>query len=175
MRVSARSGKLATYRALRLSQGTGGLVHQVHDKNQRGHFYEGIDCTHEERVGFMPRKVRNQSQQRRQCGYPICERFSIKLKGKKALELMRLAQSDNSMKRAIGIAVLNALSALLIKERGISGARVAKGADALDVIRIKAGDRVVMVGAFVSLIKKLKGRPTYMVSKASTNGRDAVR
>jgi len=70
-----------------------------------------------------------------------------------------LASNDNSMQRSVGIAVLNALSALLIKEHGIRGGRVVKGADALDVLRIKARDKLVMVGAFVPFIKKLKGRP----------------
>ena len=83
---------------------------------------------------------------------------SGKLKGKKAMELIKLANSANSMKRSVGIAVLNALSALQIKEQGIKEAHVMKGADALDVIEMRAGDKLVMVGAFVPFIKKLKGR-----------------
>jgi len=83
---------------------------------------------------------------------------SGKLKGKKALDLMKLANNENSMQRSVGIAVLNALSALLMREDGIQGARVKKGADALDVIKIKTTDKFVMVGAFVPFIKKLKGR-----------------
>jgi uncharacterized protein len=83
---------------------------------------------------------------------------SGKLKGKKALDLMRLAKSDETMKRSVGIAVLNALSARLIKEQGITNGRVRKGADALDVIDIRPADRIAMVGAFVPFIKKLKSR-----------------
>ncbi len=92
---------------------------------------------------------------------------SGKLKGRKAIELMKLANSDNTMNRSVGIAVLNALSALQMKEQGIRGARVMKGADALDVIEIKAGDKLVMVGAFVPFIKKIKGRPNelYVIDK----------
>ena len=82
---------------------------------------------------------------------------SGKLKGKKALELTKLASNDSSMQRSVGVAVLNALSALLVREHGMP-ARVVKGADALDVIKIKAVDTIVMVGAFVPFIKKLKGR-----------------
>jgi uncharacterized protein (DUF4213/DUF364 family) len=92
---------------------------------------------------------------------------SGKLKGRKALELLKLANSDNTMQRSVGIAVLNALSALQIKEQGIKEAHVMKGADALDVIEIKAGDKLVMVGAFVPFIKKLKGRSKelYIIDK----------
>ena len=92
---------------------------------------------------------------------------SGRLKGKKALELMKLADSVNTMQRSVGIAVLNALSALQIKEHGIEGAHVIKGADALDAIEIKASDRLVMVGAFVPFVKKLKGIPNelYIIDK----------
>ncbi len=81
---------------------------------------------------------------------------SGKLKGEKALELMNLADSDTVLKRSVGVAVLNALSALKNKEEGIRDARILKGADALDVIEIRKGDKIAMVGAFVPFIKKLK-------------------
>lgn len=92
---------------------------------------------------------------------------SGKLKGKKAMELMKLADSNYIMQRSVGIAVLNALSALQIKEQGIQGARVMKGADALDAAEIRPGDTVVMVGAFVPFIKYLKGRSKklYVIDK----------
>lgn len=83
---------------------------------------------------------------------------SGKLRGKKALELIKLAGSDNSMKRSVGIAVLNALSAMIMREKGLKEARILKGADALDVIDFKKSDTVVMVGAFIPFIKNLKGR-----------------
>jgi uncharacterized protein (DUF4213/DUF364 family) len=92
---------------------------------------------------------------------------SGKLRGRKALELIKLANSDNTMQRSVGVAVLNALSALQIREQGIKEAHIMKGADALDVIEIKAGDTLVMVGAFVPFIKKLKGRSKelYIIDK----------
>src|SRR4030067_1059700 len=55
-------------------------------------------------------------------------------------------------------AVLNALSAMMMREKGIKDAKVLKNADALDVIEIKKNDNVAMVGAFVPFIKTLKGR-----------------
>ncbi len=81
---------------------------------------------------------------------------SGKLKGKPALELIKLAESDNSMKRSVGISVLNALSALMMREQGLRDARLFKGADALEEIDFRDSDRVVMVGAFVPFIKRLK-------------------
>lgn len=92
---------------------------------------------------------------------------SGKLRGRKALELIKLANNDNTMQRSVGVAVLNALSALQIREQGIGEARVMKGADALDVVEIRAGDKLVMVGAFVPFIKKLKGRSKelYIIDK----------
>ncbi|MDO8722378.1 MAG: DUF364 domain-containing protein [Syntrophales bacterium] len=92
---------------------------------------------------------------------------SGKLKGKKALELMKLATSDISLKRSVGIAVLNALSALKMKEEEVKEGRIKKDADALDVVEIKEGDKVAMVGAFVPFIKKLKGRSgeLYVIDK----------
>jgi uncharacterized protein (DUF4213/DUF364 family) len=92
---------------------------------------------------------------------------SGKLKGTQALELMKLANNDSAMQRSVGIAVLNALSALLMREQGIEGARIMKGADALDVIAIGRGDTVAMVGAFVPFIKQLKGRTKalYIIDK----------
>ncbi len=83
---------------------------------------------------------------------------SGKLKGSKALELIKMAESDSSMKRSVGVAVLNALSALMMREKGIQEARILKGADALEVIEIKKEDRVAMVGSFVPFIKTLKGK-----------------
>ena len=92
---------------------------------------------------------------------------SGRLKGKKALDLIKLANSDNTMQRSVGVAVLNAFSSLKIKEEGIKGATVMKGADALDVIEITRDDRVAMVGAFVPFIKKLKGisEELYIIDK----------
>ncbi len=82
---------------------------------------------------------------------------SGKLKGAKALRLIKMATSDNAMKRSVGIAVLNALSAMKMREEGVKDARVLKNADALDLIEFKADDTLAMVGAFVPFIKKLKG------------------
>lgn len=92
---------------------------------------------------------------------------SGKLKGKKVEEFLSYAISDNSLKRSVGIALLNAVSAQMIREKGVQGGRIIKGADALDVVEFKRGDTVAMVGAFIPFIKDLKGKAEeiYIVDK----------
>jgi uncharacterized protein (DUF4213/DUF364 family) len=45
-----------------------------------------------------------------------------------------------------------------MKEKDIPGGRILNNTDALDLAQIKPGDRVVMIGAFVPFIRKLKGQ-----------------
>jgi uncharacterized protein (DUF4213/DUF364 family) len=58
----------------------------------------------------------------------------------------------------VGVAVLNALSALAMAQHGAPGGRYAPGLDALAAAEIRADDAVAMVGAFDPFIKKLKGQ-----------------
>jgi uncharacterized protein (DUF4213/DUF364 family) len=58
----------------------------------------------------------------------------------------------------VGVAVLNALSALAMARYGVPGGHLLTEMDALDAARVQAGDRVAMVGAFVPFIKALKAR-----------------
>ncbi len=81
-----------------------------------------------------------------------------RLSGRDAWELARQALSPYRLRRAVGLAALNALSACLMAEKSIPGGRILNNADALDVAHIGAGDKVVMVGAFIPFIKKLKER-----------------
>ncbi|MDZ4246334.1 MAG: DUF364 domain-containing protein [Dehalococcoidia bacterium] len=81
---------------------------------------------------------------------------SGKLKGAAAWDIARYALSDNSLKRSVGIAVLNALSARLFEEETVSGFKIYPGKDALEAIDIGRNDRVVLVGAFTPFIRKLK-------------------
>jgi uncharacterized protein (DUF4213/DUF364 family) len=130
-----------------------------------GVFYTGTKLsTGDAGVAFTPRDLADTV---------CCPRSAVKmpasgkLKGEKALELMKLANKDDAMQRSVGIAVLNALSALLLKEQGIKGAHIMEGADALDVIAINRADTIVMVGAFVPFIKALKGttETLYIIDK----------
>jgi uncharacterized protein (DUF4213/DUF364 family) len=81
-----------------------------------------------------------------------------KLSGQGAWELADEALSINRLRRSVGLAALNALSSLLVAEKEIPGARTLINADALDAVNIDQDEKVVLVGAFVPFIKKLKER-----------------
>lgn len=81
-----------------------------------------------------------------------------RIAGQDAWTLAHYALSPVPLKRAVGVAVLNALSALAMERHGIQGGRVLSGVDALDAAGVQTADRVAMVGAFIPFIKKLKGR-----------------
>lgn len=81
-----------------------------------------------------------------------------RLGGRNAWALAEYAESPVSLRRAVGVATLNALSALAIERHGVPGGRLLQGVDALEEARVQPTDRVVMVGAFVPFIKALKGK-----------------
>ncbi len=81
---------------------------------------------------------------------------SGKLRGKNAWELVRYAVSNDSLKRSVGVAVINALSARVMEGEGVQGGRILAGKDALDAVTIRSIDKVVLVGAFTPFIRKLK-------------------
>jgi uncharacterized protein (DUF4213/DUF364 family) len=81
-----------------------------------------------------------------------------RLRGQSAWELAEYAHAPGPLRRAVGIAVLNALSALAMDRCGAVGGRVVPGLDALAAAQIRPDDSVAMVGAFVPFIKKLKGQ-----------------
>ena len=78
--------------------------------------------------------------------------------GRRAWDLAEFAHAESPLRRAIGIAILNALSALLFERHGVPGGIARPGCDALEAAGVHSGDRVTMVGAFVPFIKALKGR-----------------
>lgn len=80
-----------------------------------------------------------------------------RMRGRNAWDLASFALSPVPLRRAVGVAVLNALSALAMEKRPPDGVRVEVGLDALDAAGITVEDRVVLVGAFVPFIKALKG------------------
>ena len=81
-----------------------------------------------------------------------------RMAGQPAWELAEYAFSRVPLRRAVGVAVLNALSALAMERHGIPGGRLLPGVDALDAAEVQPTDRVAMVGAFVPFIKALKGQ-----------------
>lgn len=95
------------------------------------------------------------------------------LSGQVAWDLARQALSPFRLRRAVGVATLNALSACLMAEKGVPGGRMLHDTDALDVVHIGAGDKVVMVGAFVPFIRKLKEQRAEL--KVIDKHRDALK
>jgi uncharacterized protein len=84
--------------------------------------------------------------------------FSGKLRGRLAGELAREALHGESIRRAVGIATVNALAECCWRRRPHPGVALRAGVDAFDAAEIRPGDKVVVVGAFVPFLKELKRR-----------------
>lgn len=69
--------------------------------------------------------------------------------------LMEYALDDNVLKAAVGIATINALSAILLEDDHSPYKPSAFG-NALDLVKISKEDTVVMVGAFPPFIKRIQ-------------------
>lgn len=78
--------------------------------------------------------------------------------GQDAWSLAKYALSPVPLRRAVGVAVLNALSAQAMAHHGVPGGQLLAGVDVLAAAAIQAQDRVAMVGGFVPFIKTLKGQ-----------------
>lgn len=96
-----------------------------------------------------------------------------KLIGVKAWEVAQYALSPSALRRAVGIATLNALCAAAIERCGLPEGTLREQLDALDGAAVAPDDRVVMVGAFVPFIKRLKGRVAGL--KVIDKHRDALK
>lgn len=70
-------------------------------------------------------------------------------------DLMDYALDDNALKAAVGMATLNALSAILLAEDACRYKPSAYG-NALDLVEIASEDTVAMVGAFPPFIKRIR-------------------
>lgn len=84
------------------------------------------------------------------------------LAGQDAWTLARFALAPTPLRRAVGVAVLNALSALALARVGVPGGQVQAGQDALEAAGVRPEDRVVLVGSFMPFIKALKERVTQL-------------
>lgn len=71
------------------------------------------------------------------------------LAGSTSLDLLEMLESSNPLSRSVGLATANALVASLPRPRSTTG-------DVLDIVRIKAADRVAMVGYFGPLIPAIR-------------------
>ena len=84
--------------------------------------------------------------------------FPGKLKGRPAFDFAREALGDNGIRRAAGIAAMNALADTCWRRRPHPETELRLGIDAFDATEIRPGDKVVVVGAFVSFLRELKRR-----------------
>lgn len=79
-----------------------------------------------------------------------------KLRGRPAARFLDDPGPPNSLRRALFIAVLSALSSAAMTE--IGAVDLVRGVDGLDEARIGEGDNVVLVGALGPMIRALKAR-----------------
>jgi uncharacterized protein len=84
--------------------------------------------------------------------------FPGKLRGRPSGELAREALCGEGIRRAVGIATLNALAECCWHRRPHPEVRLQAGVDAFDATGIRDGDKVVVVGAFVPFLRELKRR-----------------
>lgn len=90
--------------------------------------------------------------------------FPGKLRGRPAFDLAQEALGENGIRRAVGIAALNALADTCSRRRPHPDTELQLGIDAFDATEIYPGDRVVVVGAFVPFLRELKRRrQSYLV------------
>ncbi|MDR5708637.1 MAG: DUF364 domain-containing protein [Armatimonadota bacterium] len=80
-----------------------------------------------------------------------------RLVGRDAWTLAADARSPVALRRAVGVATLNALSALAMDRFGVPGGVRIPGLDALEAAGVSPEDRVALVGAFSPFIKSLMG------------------
>src|SRR5436190_6050375 len=84
--------------------------------------------------------------------------FPGKLRGRPALDLANEALGDHGIRRAVGIAAMNALADTCWHRRPHSETELQVGIDAFDATEMRPGDKVVVVGAFVPFLRELKRR-----------------
>ena len=84
--------------------------------------------------------------------------FPGKLSGRPALDLANEALSEHGIRRAVGIAAMNALADTCWRRRPHPQSELRLGIDAFDATEMRPGDKVVVVGAFVPFLRELKRR-----------------
>jgi uncharacterized protein len=84
--------------------------------------------------------------------------FPGKLHGRPALDLAKEALGDRGIRRAVGIAAMNALADTCWRRRPRPETELRLGIDAFDATEIRPSDKVVVVGAFVPFLRELKRR-----------------
>jgi len=93
--------------------------------------------------------------------------FPGKMRGRAVADLLKEAQHPNGLRRAVGIAAMNALAAYCSEKRPHPDIVEERGVDAFDAADIRPGQFVVVVGAFVPFLRELRkrGQPFVVLEK----------
>jgi uncharacterized protein (DUF4213/DUF364 family) len=78
------------------------------------------------------------------------------LRGRLAGDLLKETEAASGIRRAVGVATMNALAAMCWERRATPDVELRSGIDAYDAANIRPGEDVVVVGAFVPFLKALK-------------------
>ena len=84
--------------------------------------------------------------------------LSGRLKGMEVDRVLQEMEQESPLKKALGIAILNALSLTLERSQGTPDFEVILEKDALDAVTLNEEDFVVVVGALAPFLKRLKTR-----------------
>jgi uncharacterized protein (DUF4213/DUF364 family) len=84
--------------------------------------------------------------------------WSGKFRGRRVTDFFDALFDRSVMKRAVGIAIVNALSAPFFREIPSAGYPLDHGSDVLEVIGIPDDANVVVIGALVPILMRLKSR-----------------
>jgi uncharacterized protein (DUF4213/DUF364 family) len=82
--------------------------------------------------------------------------FPGKLRGRQVRDLLRETDAASGIRRAVGVATMNALADMCWERHATRGVELRSGVDAYDASAIQPGENVVVVGAFVPFLKSLK-------------------
>jgi uncharacterized protein (DUF4213/DUF364 family) len=84
--------------------------------------------------------------------------FPGKMRGRRAADFLDEVHQRDGIRRAVGIATMNALAELCWQARPRTDVVMETGVDAFDAAGISPGQTVVVVGAFVPFLRELKRR-----------------
>src|SRR5215475_13051243 len=82
--------------------------------------------------------------------------FPGKMRGRRAADFLDEVRQQDGIRRAVGIATMNALAALCWDRRPHPEVELETGVDAFDAADIRPGQTVVVVGAFAPFLRELK-------------------
>jgi uncharacterized protein len=82
--------------------------------------------------------------------------FPGKLRGRPVRSLLRETEAASGIRRAVGVATMNALADMCWGRRAPGSVELRAGVDAYDAADIQSAENVVVVGAFVPFLKSLK-------------------